>query len=200
MNQLVMLALGILLGLGSASASAETAYVTDMLQLGLHEGERSQGQLLRNLVSGTELEVLDRTRGYARVRTGDGLVGWTKSAYLVDEKPPRLMVAELERQNGTLREELRLTQTKLANASERMTKLEKQVSTAAVLAGEQTRALGTLRRDNQRFLEHMGRYESSVPLSWVLTGLISMLTVGFLGGLLLLDRFIRRQHGGYRIY
>jgi SH3 domain protein len=200
MNHLMRLALGILLGLASTNTIAETAYVTDMLQLGLHEDRQSEGRLLRSLVSGTELEVLDRTRGYARVQTRDGLVGWTKSAYLVEEKPPRLIVAELERQNGALREKLDLTQTQLASASDKMMKLERQVSTATVLAGEQTRAVGMLRRDNQRFIKHMGRYEHSVPIAWVLTGLAITLTLGFLGGLASLDRFIRRQHGGYRIY
>ena len=37
-----------------------------------------------NLVSGTALEVLERTSNYARVRTPDGQEGWVKSDYLVD--------------------------------------------------------------------------------------------------------------------
>ena len=200
MTQRLMLLSGILLGLASGNAVAETVYVTDMLQLGLYEGKQSQGQLLRNLESGMALYILDRTRGYARVRTRDGLVGWTKSAYLVRDKPPRLIVAELERENRELRETLGVTQTQLASASDEMFSLQKQVSTATVLAGEQSRAVGALRQDNQRFRKQAERYRHSVPLVWVLTGLVMTITAGFLGGLVSLDRFIRRRHGGYRIY
>lgn len=192
--------MGLFLGLASANTSAETVYVTDMLQLGLHEDTQSEGRLLRNLVSGTELEVLDRTRGYARVRTGDGLVGWTKSAFLVEEKPPRLIVTELERQHSTLRAKLEITEQQLSSASEKMVKLEQRVAAATVLADEQTQAVELLRAENKQFREQLGRYGHSVPLAWVLTGLGATLTLGFLGGLVWLDRFIRRRHGGYRIY
>ena len=79
----------------AAGVSAETVYVTDILQLTMHEKQNSQGRLLRSLSSGTQLELLERSGYYAKVRTLDGLVGWTKAAFLVTDKPARSRLAEL---------------------------------------------------------------------------------------------------------
>src|SRR5262245_65020394 len=95
-------AIAILLGCAT-SAAAETAWVTDSLRLGLYAEPDASGSPSQNLQSGAALEVLERTQGYARVRTAAGSEGWVKSAYLVDEKPAQLRVAELEAELATLR-------------------------------------------------------------------------------------------------
>ena len=76
------------------AASAETAYVTDILRLGLHEAQDTSDRPFQTLVSGAELEVLQRVTNFAEVRTTDGRQGWVKSAYLVTDKPAQLIVAE----------------------------------------------------------------------------------------------------------
>ena len=75
-------------------AVAETAYVTDNLRLGLHAAEDTSDRAFRFLESGQPMEILVRDRNYANVRLPDGTEGWVKSAYLVDEKPAKLIVAE----------------------------------------------------------------------------------------------------------
>ncbi len=77
------------------AAMAETAYVTDNLRLGLHEAADTSDRSFRTLESGQELEIITRDRNYANVRLPDGVEGNVKAAYLVFEKPARLIVAEL---------------------------------------------------------------------------------------------------------
>src|SRR5690606_14220547 len=86
----------LLLLLGAAAARAETLYVTDMLRLGLHRASDTSDSPFTTLVSGTALEVLERTTYYARVRTPDGTEGWVKATYLVAEPPARARLHELE--------------------------------------------------------------------------------------------------------
>ena len=75
-----------------ALVAAETAYVTDNLRLGLHAAEDTSDRAFRFLESGQAMEVLSRNRNYANVRLPDGTEGWVKSAYLVEEKPAKLIV------------------------------------------------------------------------------------------------------------
>ena len=77
-----------------ALATAETAYITDNLRLGLHQAADTSDRAFRMLESGQELEVVSRDRNYANVVLPDGSQGYVKAAYLVDEKPAKLIVAE----------------------------------------------------------------------------------------------------------
>src|SRR5688572_33450550 len=83
-----------------AAASAETAYVTDVLRLGIHATADTSDRAFENLVSGTAVEVLERNPNYARVRLADGREGWVKATFLVAEKPAAARVLELETEIG----------------------------------------------------------------------------------------------------
>ncbi len=48
-----------------AAGVAETAYVTDILRLGLHRVEDTSDRAFRTLQSGQEMEILARDRNYA---------------------------------------------------------------------------------------------------------------------------------------
>ena len=78
---------------------AETAYITDKLRLGLHEAADTSDRAFRTLESGQELEIISRDRNYARIRLPDGEQGHVKAAYLVSEKPARLIVSEMRSSN-----------------------------------------------------------------------------------------------------
>ncbi|MDH3547693.1 MAG: hypothetical protein OEN22_11360, partial [Gammaproteobacteria bacterium] len=87
-------------------AMAETAYVTDNLRLGLHQAEDTSDRAFRMLDSGQAVEILSRNRNYANVQLPDGAQGYVKAAYLVDEKPAKLIVAETQAENERLAAEL----------------------------------------------------------------------------------------------
>src|SRR5688572_18171370 len=85
-----------------AAASAETAYVTDVLRLGIHATADTSDRAFDNLVSGTAVEVLERNPNFARVRLADGREGWVRATYLVTTAPAAARIVELEAQVAAL--------------------------------------------------------------------------------------------------
>ena len=191
----------VLLALAAGTAGAqETRYVTDILQLGLHAAADTSDAPLTNLVSGTEVTVLERSSFYARVRTADGQEGWVRSAFLVEEKPAQLRVAEVEARNAELEQELKAALAArdgvAADVSDIVEKAELELA-----AAEATReTLARLQQENSAFEERIELYRGALPWRWVAAALVVALGAGFLAGYWWLDASIRRRHGGFRVY
>ena len=146
-------------------AVAETAYVTDNLRLGLHQAEDTSDRAFRFLDSGQPMEILIRGGSYANVRLPDGTEGWVKSAYLVDEKPAKLIVAETIAERDALVAELEQARQAFAepastidglrnNAADLTSQLENAKAQVVELQAEDA--------ENQGLKE---RYRASVPLN-----------------------------------
>lgn len=179
---------------------AETAYVTDILRLGLHRAEDTSDQPFRTLVSGTELEVLARTTNYAHVRAADGQEGWVKSAYLVLDKPAQLKIAETESELAALRAELDRAKIAQRSAEQQLDQVAQQADAVASSSGAVEATLNRLKTENADFEERLERYRGSIPISWVLGALVVTLVAGFAAGLAWVDYTSRRRHGGFRVY
>ncbi|MEK6747789.1 MAG: TIGR04211 family SH3 domain-containing protein, partial [Pseudomonadota bacterium] len=67
-------------------AHAATRYVTDVVYVTLRAGQGDNAKILRNIKSGTALQILEDGDEWVRVKTEDGLDGWIRSRYL--EKEP----------------------------------------------------------------------------------------------------------------
>ena len=181
-------------------AAAETAYVTDNLRLGLHQAENTSDRAFRFLDSGQPMEVLIRGGSYANVRLPDGTEGWVKSAYLVDEKPAKLIVAETIAERDALAVEL--DQAKQAFAEPAAT-IDGLKDDAAALTSELENAklqVTELQAEVESIRGMKERYRGSVPLNWVGGAILVCLIAGFLGGLKWVDYRSRKRHGGIRIY
>lgn len=183
-----------------APLAQESFYITDILQLGLHRAEDTSDQPFRNLVSGTEVTVLERVPNFARVRTADGEEGWVKSAFLVSEKPARFRVAEAEARSAEL--EAELAQMKEARDSAESEAAAIVASAERELAAvDQSRdTLATLRQENEAYESRMELYRGAIPWPWVAGAIVVALVAGFVGGWWWLDASIRRRHGGFRLY
>ena len=105
--------------LATGAASGQDAYVSDELVITLRTGPSTQNAILRNLDSGTQVEILEQESdsGYARVRINGGVEGWVLARYLTTEPIAR------ERLVGAERE--------LASAQSRMGELEEELATVA---------------------------------------------------------------------
>ena len=180
-------------------AAADTAYVTDNLKLGLYEAEDTSGRAFRTLDSGQSMEVLIRAVNYANVRLPDGTEGWVKSAYLVDDKPAKLIVAETMAERDALAAELDQAKQAFAEPAETIDRLRQEtVSLAAQLESAQAESTA-LREENASIQGMKARYKGSMPLSWVGGATLVSLVVGLLGGLWWADYRSRKRHGGIRI-
>ena len=194
---------GLLVVLGAGLAMpgmAETVYVTDILRLGQHQAQDTSDRAFRMLVSGTELEVLERVTNYARVRAPDGREGWVKSNYLVDEKPSRLRVTELEAQVGQLTEDLNSAKQARQVAEDAFQKLKSDITASENSSEAVAAKLARLTEDNDRYRARLETFRGSVPLSWVAIAMLVVLGAGFLAGLWWIDFQSRRRHGGFRVY
>ena len=181
-------------------AAAETAYVTDNLRLGLHRAQDTSDRAFRFLDSGQPMEILIRGGSYASVRLPDGAEGWVKSAYLVDEKPAKLIVAETIAERDALVAELEQARQAFAEPAATIDGLRND---AAVLTTELENAkaqVAELQAEVESIQGMKERYRGSVPLSWVGGAILVFLIAGILAGLWWSDRSSRKRHGGIRIY
>ena len=181
-------------------AAAETAYVTDNLRLGLHAAEDTSDRAFRFLESGQPMEILVRDRNYANVRLPDGTEGWVKSAYLVDEKPAKLIVAETIAERDALATELAEARAAFAEPAATIDQLRAESADLTAKLDDAQREVTNL-RDEVASIEGMKeQYRGAVPLKWVGGVIVVCLVLGFLLALWWNDRQSRKRHGGIRIY
>ena len=198
MNRCSMMAL--LLVVLTATVAAETAYVTDNLRLGLHREPDTSDRPFQVLDSGQAMEILSRTTSYALVRLPDGTQGYVKVAYLVDEKPAKLIVAETEAERARLADELASTKSAFAGSAGRIAELESQVGELSRSLDENRDAMGSLEEENEEYRDRLSLYRLSLPWPFVLGGVLTALVLGFVLGMWWIDMRSRRRHGGFRIY
>jgi hypothetical protein len=126
----------------AAPARSEESWATGA-PLELRSGGTLGHRVLGNVPPGERLEVLQRSNGWARVRTGAGKEGWVIEAHLNGTAPPLERVGQLEAEAARLRADL------AGIEAER----ERLRATAGELEGrdaERTGELDRLLRENAR--------------------------------------------------
>lgn len=182
-----------------ALAAAETAYVTDVLRLNIYSSPDFSGSAVRTLVSGDAFEVLVRERLATQVELPDGTRGYVRSAYIVAEKPARLIVAETQAELDRVNAELAQTRAAFADPAAEIDALNQRISGLNEELSTRQGANAELAGRVERLENAADRYSNSVPLSWSLGALLVALVGGFLGGVKYVDHQIRRRHGGIRV-
>lgn len=182
-----------------AFAAAETAYVTDVLRLNVYSSPDFSGSAVRTLLSGDEFEVLLRERLATQVELPDGTRGYVRSAYIVDEKPARLIVAETQAELDRVNAVLEDTRAAFADPAAEIDALNQRISGLNEELSARQDANAELTGRVERLENAADRYSNSVPLNWSLGALLVALVGGFLGGLKYVDHQIRRRHGGIRV-
>lgn len=181
-------------------AAAQTAYVTDTLQLGLHQASDTSDRPFRSLDSGQELEILSRTTYYANVRLPDGTLGWVKAGFLVNDKPAKLIVTETRAEADRLAGELEKLRSAFAAPAATIDALNQQVADLQNRLGESDAKAVELGEQNASLRNRQSQYKNSMPLQWVAGAVGLCLIGGFLFGLWWVDQRSRKRHGGIRIY
>ena len=120
-----------------SAAMAKTQYVSDHLIITLRTGQGNTYQIIKTLVSGERLEILEETEaGYTHVRTDDGTEGWVRTQYLSDEP--------------TAREQLAAAQAKLEKLQEKNTSLTSRLSTMQKDNSQLSSKLTELNKEHKR--------------------------------------------------
>ena len=181
-------------------AVAETAYVTDTLNLGLHEAADTSDRPFRTLQSGQQFEVLSRDRYYAHVRLPDGATGYVKAAYIVDEKPAKLIVEQTAAERDRLAAELEEAKQMFAEPEAMISTLRSEASELRARLETGATQIAELQEQNKDYRSRLDQFKNVMPLSWVGGAVVICLLGGFLAGLWWVDRQSRKRHGGIRIY
>ena len=195
---------------GAGPARAETLFVTDALNIGLHLEADIDSPITGLVPGGTALTVLARSGELAEVRAANGPSGWIDGGYLVTEKPARARARELEIETQRLRAELaslRSANKNPATASpddngQLAARLNAQRLKAAELTARLTELKNRLVATEQRAATAAGPGDLIAGLAnWKTLALAAliMLIIGMLGGACLLDWLNRRRHGGFRL-
>lgn len=189
---------GFYLMLLSSTALSESVYVTDILHLGMYEAPGS-GSKVETLITGARLTVLEKTRKYIKVRTSSGNIGWAKAAYLVKEKPARLLVDQLMKKNQGLTDKLESEIKKTKGERKRLFELQQQSKLAIEDSNKQADRLTQLEKENVQFKKYMATYSTSIPFSVFMPAIILCLIAGFIACYFWIDYQSRKRHGGFRI-
>lgn len=190
----------LLLVLSPFVATAETAYVTDNLRLGLHQAADTSDRAFRTLDSGQELDVISRDRNYAYVGLPDGVQGYVKAAYLMFDKPAKLTVSEVQAAFDNLQQELETIKAEFATPAATIRLLEQRVAEKDAALDSSASRVSELVTEIAGCRIDQGQYRYSLPFKWVGGAMFVCLLVGFLCGLWWLDHRSRRRHGGIRIF
>jgi len=80
-----------------AQAENDIQYVTGKLYLSLYQQADSGSTVIKSLVSGDRLEVIEIAGPYAKVVTKGDKEGWVKKGFLVKEKPAAILYKETDK-------------------------------------------------------------------------------------------------------
>ena len=128
-------------------AYAETAYITEKLEVPVRSGESREYRIIRYLQAGAQVEMLQTYEsGYTKIRDERGREGFVLGRYLVDRAPSFVIAGRLEAEVAKQRETIKrleqdiealTAQNKSSNESVKMAKdqlAEKEVELKEFLA------------------------------------------------------------------
>lgn len=93
---------------------AKTEYVTDQIEITVHQQPAINSAIITRLGSGDSVEVLQEHNNFKRVQLPNGSQGWINAEYLVERKPAALEYDQLAEKNRQLAGKLEQTNKKLA--------------------------------------------------------------------------------------
>lgn len=191
-----LLLFGVAAAVAAPAAHGQTRYVSDELVITFRTQPSNRGEIIRNLTTGTAMELLDAPEDseWARVRLNDGREGWVRRQYLTAEPVARTRLQtsnrEVERLSRTvtdLREQLQTVQSERdearqsnAGLTEQVERLEqelaeiRQVSSGALDTAAENERLtelnARLRGELDTLLTERDRLAENARERWMLIG------------------------------
>jgi uncharacterized protein YgiM (DUF1202 family) len=182
----------VLLSLFAVAASAEPAFVSDDLILGVYSEKNQQGTRLTTLHSGASVDVLTREGEFAQVGLGNDKVGWVKASFLTTREPAAVRVKSLEAELARIRSSTpamaeAAARSELETLKQQLAARQKEVDAlqSASPAAAATAAPSSRRGDSIGIV--------------IITGLLCTLA-GFVLGYATLARRIREKFGGVKVF
>jgi SH3 domain protein len=190
--------------------AAGTKYVSDQFKITMRSGMATDHKIIRMLPSGHRLEVLDedKDKGYTKVRSEDGKVGYVLTRYLMSEpsarqqlsdaqnrleelqQAPDQLAAELDRlqtSHAKLTEEHKVVSTEKSNLEQELADFRKAYAEPVKVARERDQLrqqLAGLIRQNEELKQEKRELENSSDRMWFMLG-GGAIIIGIILGLIL---------------
>ena len=113
----------------TASAGAETRYISDQLVVSLREQPRPGAQSITHLKTDMAVEILEESGEYIKVQTEAGEIGYIKQHYLTATTPKPAIIKQLQRERDRLADKASGMQQQLAATSSQSDKSQKELAT-----------------------------------------------------------------------
>ena len=190
-------------------AFAETAYITERLEIPVRSGETRDHKIIRFLQAGSKIEILKKHEsGYSEIKDERGREGFVLGRYLVDQAPSFVIAGRLDAQITEQKETIKrlrqdvnalTTQNKIASATvkkikEQLAQKEAEYNQFVATAGdsitlrERLVALETERQvllsDNESLRAEKLAVGDDSSKTWFALGALTLAT-GWLVGLLM---------------
>jgi len=173
--------------------AAEVVYVSDTLRVGVRPQADNRVAPISVVTTGMRLEVLDKNRGYLLIKAPNGVQGWIKDIYVINETPAVIQLQQLQKQQQQ-------TTTELKHAKENNLVLEQ----ANLSLNRKLDSLESERTEWQ-LKEARLQAEQTVPGNvikpwiWWSLALLVLSVSGFVGGISWYRQHIARRLGGLRV-
>lgn len=115
----------------ASAAGAETVYVGDRFEIGVHDKTNIDSVILAVIPSGTALTVTGRDGEFVEVTTPEGVKGWVDARYVVAEKPSVALLEERDRKLEEAVRSLGAAHAEVEVLRQRVSELQRDAATAA---------------------------------------------------------------------
>jgi SH3 domain protein len=154
--------LGILLS--AVPAFAETNYVSDEMHITFRSGPAADHKIIKLLVSGQSLDVLQKQEEWALVRLPDGKEGWVLHRYLTADEPCDMVLARLNSQHATLAARADVLDKENESLKSQNKTLATDLSSTQADLNQTRKALSDLQKESATFLELKGEHQKATAL------------------------------------
>ncbi len=135
-----ILALALWSAMAAGPAAAESAFVTDAITISVFESQELTGTSSQRLMSGSPVEVLQRSGEAAQIKTSTGITGWIRASNLTTKQPAALQLEALQAQLKQAKSELSAL-SKSATDADQASKDARWMKAEMNKAREQVKAL-----------------------------------------------------------
>jgi SH3 domain protein len=119
----------------SPTTTAQKAYISDRLILGLYAQPDPAATPIKSLPSGLQVQILETRDAFVRIRIVDGNEGWARAEFITTEVPAKVQLQQVTRERDQLREQLNAQAggdqqfaTQLSQARQKIQQLEQQLT------------------------------------------------------------------------
>jgi len=123
------------------TVDAETVYITDKINAGIHEEKTLESPIVKNFSTGTKLNLIKREGLFSYVRGPKGTAGWIDNSYLIQESPASERNKVLQAKSTSLGKQL-------ANAQQQINSLNKKLSNQGKFTPQNAKAMASLKEQH----------------------------------------------------